>query len=145
MNLLQHRWDPWGELERMRTSLYPRTDSRWWSAPFMEAEYPAVNLWQSEEAAVLTAELPGFAPDDLDVTVKGDRVTLSGRRSDESLEEDQTYVRRERMAEPFSRTVQLPFEVDPASTEATYSKGVLTLTMHRPKEHRPKKITVKAG
>lgn len=145
MNLLRRNWDPWRELERMRTSFHPRLDSRWWSVPFVEAEYPAVNLWQNEEAAVLTAELPGFVPEDLDVTVKGNRVTLSGRRSGESLEEDQTYVRQERMAEPFSRTVQLPYEVDPAQTEATYDKGVLTLTLHRPQEHCQKKIVIKAG
>lgn len=145
MNLLRHNWDPWRELERMRASVHPRMDTRWWSMPFAEAEYPAVNLWQNEEATILTAELPGFAPEDLDVTVKGNLVTLSGRRREEGLEENQTFVRRERTTEQFSRIVQLPFEVDPAQTEAAYNKGVLTLALHRPQELRPKKIAITAG
>ena len=60
-----------------------------------------------------------------------------------SAEED--YVRRERWFEPFKRTVELPFDVDPEKCDASYEKGVLTIRLERRPELQPKKLTIKAG
>jgi HSP20 family protein len=107
--------------------------------------YPPVNVWHNAEHVVMTAEIPGVEPADLDVTATKTTVTLKGRRGGEQLQEGETFYRQERPAVEFERTVELPFEVDPQSSEATYEKGVLTLRLRRPEEHKPQKITIKAG
>jgi HSP20 family protein len=80
------------------------------------------------------------------VHVDKDSVTIAGQRASTLNEtNDASYVRRERWFEPFRRTVELPFDVDPEKCEAVYEKGVLTLKLERMPEHEPKKLTIKAG
>jgi HSP20 family protein len=108
--------------------------------------FPAVNAFESEKGLTLTAELPGIDASQLDVHVDKDSVTISGKRAGAATEsKDVSYVRRERWFEPFRRTIEMPFDVDPEKCEAVYEKGVLTLKLERVPEHEPKKLTVKAG
>ena len=86
-----------------------------------------------------------MAPEDLDVTVQGNTITLRGRRTANPLQDGESYIRRERFSAEFTRTVELPFEVDPQSAEANYEKGVLTLLLLRPEEYKPRKVTFKKG
>jgi len=145
MSAMLRTWNPWRELNRLRSEL----DRSAWPERFVAAStqrtFPQLNAWQSKETLILTAEIPGLDMEKLDLTVKPDSLTLSGARSDAEPKPGETYLRRERRSEPFHREVELPFEVDPQQTEATYEKGVLTITLHRPAEHKPKKVTIKAG
>ena len=73
-------------------------------------------------------------------------MTVSGQRTASPAgANEESYVRRERWFEPFRRTVELPFDVDPEKCEAVYEKGILTLKLARVPEHQPKKLTIKAG
>jgi HSP20 family protein len=136
-------WDPWRELEQLRGEMNRLFAD--WRRPTLRrsAEFPPVNVWHNEQSLILTAEIPGADPDALDLTVAGNSVVISGRRKAEAVAEGQNFHRRERWSEPFSRTVELPVEVDPEQTEASYELGVLTLKLQRPKEQQPKKINVK--
>jgi HSP20 family protein len=138
-------WDPWRELEQLRGEVNRLFSD--WRRPVLRrtAEFPAVNVWQNEQSLVLTAEIPGASPDELDVTVAGNSVTLRGRRREQPVGEGDNFHRRERWSAPFSRTIELPVEVDTQNTEATYERGVLTLKLARPKEQQAKKITVKGA
>jgi HSP20 family protein len=104
-----------------------------------------MNVWTSEESAVVTAELPGCNADDLDISVVNETLTVTGSRQEAELEEGATYHRRERSCGNFSRTFQLPFQVDATKVEAVFEKGVLEITLPRAEADKPKKITIKAG
>lgn len=113
------------------------------SAPI--TSYPAMNLYAGDEGVILTAELPGLEPDDLEITVLGETLTLSGSRNVGDVEADVKYHRRERGQGEFTRTVELPFTVDSDRVEAKFSNGVLHVTLPRVEEEKPRKITVSAA
>jgi HSP20 family protein len=138
-------WNPWREMHRLRREMDQLFNPEWWPAARRTGAFPPVNMWSNEQGVVLTAELPGIDPAELDVSVEKDSLTLCGKRAGQPAQEDDQFVRRERWFEPFSRTIDLPFEVDPDRCEASYEKGVLTLKLQRAPEHQPKKLTIKAG
>jgi HSP20 family protein len=83
--------------------------------------------------------------DDLEITVLGETLTLSGSRNAVEVEEDVTYHRRERGQGAFTRTVELPFRVDGDHVEAKFRNGVLHVTLPRIEEEKPRKIAVKTA
>lgn len=135
------RWDPMGDMHRLQDEMN-RLFSRV-SVPYAQ-NFPAIDIWAGEDKLVVTSEIPGVDVKDIDVTVVGDVLTLSGSREPEELGKDEGYHRQERAHGGFSRTVKLPFRVDSTAIEASYEKGVLTLTLPRPEEDKPRKIEIKA-
>jgi HSP20 family protein len=113
------------------------------SLPFAH-NFPALNVWTSEQDAVITAEIPGVDPDELDISVVDEILTLSGSRTLERLEEGETYHRQEREHGRFARTVKLPFRVNAEKVGAVYERGVLKITLPRAEEDKPKKIKIKS-
>jgi len=107
--------------------------------------YPAMNVWTNEEGAVITAELPGVNPDEIDIAVVGDTLTLTGSRTPEELGEGNKYHRRERGYGRFSRSFQLPFKVETDKVEAMFEQGILHLSLPRAEADKPRKITVKTA
>lgn len=135
---------PWREVRRMQREmerLMNRTSLGVDAAPC----YPAMNVWTNEEGAVATAELPGLNPDEIDIAVEGDTLTVSGVRAPEDVGEGARYHRRERGCGRFTRSFQLPFQVQGDAVEATFERGVLRIHLPRAEEDKPKKISVKAG
>jgi len=106
--------------------------------------FPAINVYAHQDGIVITAELPGVNEDDLDISVHRDTVTLRGERQDQ-ISEAGGYHRRERRSGLFERTFSLPFQVDPERVEAKLRNGILTLTLQRPEQDKPKRIRVSAG
>lgn len=107
--------------------------------------FPALNVWSNEDGLFLTAEVPGLNPEDIDITVVGETLTLSGKRELDKLNGGGKFHRRERGYGNFTRTIQLPFPVDADNVGATFTNGVLNITLPRKESDKPKKITVKAG
>jgi len=138
-------WNPWRDMNRLRHEM-DQLFNQDWTSGVRAAQFPPINVWQSETGLMLTAELPGLDPEQIDVSIEKDSVTLSGQRAQQQASaDDQNFVRRERWFEPFSRTMELPFDVDPNRCEASYEKGVLRVKIERAPEEQPKKLTVKAG
>ncbi len=106
--------------------------------------YPPVNLYETGEAYVLTAELPGIAPEDLEISLEGSTVTLRGERKP-TPEEGASVHRRERPSGAFRRAFDLPVPIDGDNVEAVHRNGVLTLRLPKAPEHRPRQISVKAA
>jgi HSP20 family protein len=104
-----------------------------------------MNVWSSEDGIVIDAELPGVDPKDVDISVKGDELTLCGRAGGEGKAEGATYHRRERPAGEFVRTLQLPFKADATGVKANYRNGLLRVTVPRSEEEKPRKIVVEAA
>lgn len=109
------------------------------------AGFPAVNMWQGEHSIALTAELPGFKPEDIDIQVKDDTLTISGERSMPEVGEKAVWHLRERPAGRFVRSIRLPFRVDAESVDARFVNGVLEIELTRPEEDRPRRIEVKSA
>jgi HSP20 family protein len=107
--------------------------------------FPAINVWLSEEGAVVTAELPGVKPEDLDISVVGETLTLTGSRQPEELKEGEEYHRRERRFGKFTRTFQLPFTVEANNVDAKFDKGILHIALPRAEAEKPRKISVKTA
>ena len=105
--------------------------------------FPAVNLYAGRDGIAVVAELPGVAKEDLDVQAHRDTLTLRGTRRPAAERED-AYHRRERRSGAFTRTVQLPYRVDPERVEARLEDGVLRLSLGRPEEDKPRRIEIKA-
>jgi HSP20 family protein len=144
--MLSRRFSPWREMERMRREMN-RTLSNVpsWASWNVEPTYPAMNVWGNEEGVVVTAELPGCDTEAIDISVVGNTLTVEGVRSEEEMPEDARYHRRERACGSFSRSFRLPFDVEAEDVEATFERGILTITLPRSEADKPKKISVKAG
>ena len=146
MRPFSRMYSPWREMERQQrdmnrllagTSRWPG----WGSVP----SYPAINVWTDQDGAVVTAELPGINPEDMDISVKNDTLTLRGSRVPDEVQEGETCHRRERGSGSFTRSLQLPFQVASDKVGASYQKGVLHITLPRAEADKPKKIAIKAG
>lgn len=107
-----------------------------------QGEFPPLNVWANQDHALITAELPGVNPDDLDISVVNESVTLSGKRELPETGDDTTWHRHERWHGEFSRTMQLPFRIDVENVDASFKNGVLKVTLPRAEEDKPKRISV---
>lgn len=104
--------------------------------------FPLLNTWISDQGAVVTAELPGIEPSDLELSIVNDTLTIKGERKTEKLNEGETFHRRERGFGSFSRTVQLPFKIESEKVDAKFSKGTLEIKLPRAESEKPKKISI---
>lgn len=133
MAILGWDWDPWRALRSIEGDL------RGWRSA---TAFPAVNVYESPEAYGLEAELPGVAAQDLELTVEGDVVTISGARKGEELK-GAAYHRQERPVGRFARSLRLPARLDAEHVEAHYENGVLTARIAKAPEARARRIAVK--
>lgn len=138
-------WDPWREIGQLQNEMNRMLAGARAQNAYGQREYPPVNLYVNDQNLLLTLELAGIDPAQVDVTVTGDSVTIRGERPAEPVKTGENFHRRERPTGQFSREVQLPFEVDPSKTEAAYEKGVLKVRMARPESLKPRKVTVKSA
>ncbi len=104
---------------------------------------PALDVAETDKAITVRAELPGVDPKEIDITITGDRLTISGEKKETVERKDKDYSHRESHYGSFSRSVQLPTEVDPQQVNAEYDNGVLTVTLQKAPGTVAKKIQVK--
>ncbi|KAB2884234.1 MAG: Hsp20/alpha crystallin family protein [Albidovulum sp.] len=135
--------DPVAEMRRMQGAMNRLFDGV--SVPDRPATYPPVNFWTGSDSVVMTAELPGLAEDDIELTVKNTMLSIRGTYPEAKEGENTVWHRRERPAGSFSRSVELPFRIDPDRIEARFTNGVLTVEMQRPEEDKPKRIAIKTS
>ena len=110
---------------------------------FSVTNFPAMNLYANNDQTLVTAELPGVDVKDLDIQIADETLTLSGSRALGASEEQVRYYRQERDYGNFSRSIQLPFPVNPDKVEASLEKGILMISMPRAEADKPKTISVK--
>lgn len=132
--------DVWHEMQQLQHEMDRLFAGE--NLPFAR-EYPAVNIWAGEDDMIVTSEIPGLEPGDINISVTGDTLAISGLIPKDELKEGQICHRRERAYGRFSRSVQLPFKVDADKVEAKYEKGVLKIVLPRAEEDKPKKISIK--
>lgn len=108
------------------------------------AAAPALNAWQDEQAVYIEAELPGLAPEKLDIAMQGDTLTIRGEREAPELQNVQ-FIRRERRAGSFEGTLRIGVAVDANRIKAEYQAGVLLITLPKSPDAVARKIRVNAG
>lgn len=135
----------WREMDRLQQEMNRLFEA--YSPVRMRASagYPAVNVWTNEDGMVLMAEVPGVRPEDIDINVAGNTLTLSGQRKVDELPEGARYHRQERGYGKFVRSLQLPFPVDANRVEATFKNGMLHISLPRAEADKPRKIAVKSA
>ncbi len=138
--------DPSNALSRLQQDLERTFDSPFGHGLGLlgRGVHPAINIFKSGEDVVLRIEVPGFAPGDLAITSQGQTLTVSGKPA-EQTQASGSYHRRERASGVFSRSIQLPREVDPARAAAQCKNGVLTLRVPAREEIKPRQISITGG
>jgi HSP20 family protein len=146
------RFDPFGETLSLRSAM-DRLFEDSFVSPLTwrtirgdgESLNPAIDVHETSDELVVTAALPGIKADDVEITMTGQTLTLRGEfKADESVTKEQ-YLYRERRYGSFSRTFQLPVRVEGDRAEANFEDGVLTLTIPKAEEVKPRQIRISAG
>ena len=153
--MVLQRWDPFLELRRIHNRLYrPRlgltpaintaikgADRREWSIP--------LDIVQEEDKYVVRASMPGIDPENIEVSVDHDVMTIKGRTEEEAEAQDQredgTYMVRERRSGSFIRSLRLPETVDAGEARPNFDNGVLTITLPKVESKQAKHLTVTVG
>jgi len=106
----------------------------------MEFVSPEVNIFEMPEGYVLEAEMPGVNKDGLEITIEGNEITIVGRHSDERIKDEALF--RERTMNDYRRIFELDPAIDTSKISAKMQQGVLTLTLPKSEEVKPRKIPV---
>jgi len=143
-------WRPFRELEEMERGFndlfsWPTLPAIWRRIPTMEMGWaPAIDVFEKDDRFVVKAELPGMEEKDIDVSVVGNRLIIKGEREAESEVEKEDYYYSERSYGSFSRSIDIPSDVDAKKIEANYEDGVLEVTLPKTPSVKPKKVSVSA-
>ena len=145
-------WRPFQSLRREINHLFEDFGSDLWRAPFRQVErafgaMPAVDVTETDGGFEVTAELPGMDEKNIEVKLANHTLTIKGEKRDEKEETKKDYYTRERSFGSFQRSFTVPEGVDTDKIEASFKKGVLTVTLPKTAETKKaeKKITVKVA
>lgn len=135
---------PWTGLTPLRKEmdrLFERFfEPRWDEFPALTGWAPVLDVSETKEAVVVKAEIPGLDPKEIEVTLRGELLTIKGEKKEEKEEKDEHYHRTERAYGAFVRTVRLPVPVDGSKVAATFKNGLLMIKL--PKTPAAKGTTI---
>ncbi|MGD0351277.1 MAG: Hsp20/alpha crystallin family protein [Verrucomicrobiota bacterium] len=151
MNLIRYQrpdlaWPTFGRLSSLRDEL-----DRLFESPFagltnasqlLSGWTPALDVYEDKENFIVKAELPGMKNEDIDVSLHDGSLSISGERKSETKHKDAEVYRAERFFGRFQRTVTLPAPVAADKVKAQYKDGILTVTLPKTEEAKPKQIDV---
>ena len=145
------RWDPWGDMVSLRDAM-DRLLSESFIRPRGEGGGGAVgslavDVREAGDTFVVSAPVPGIAPDDIEVTVLGDTIRIRGERREERQEggEGQRWLMREQHFGSFERMVRLPAPVKADAANAEFKDGILTITLPKTEEAKERRIPIRGG
>jgi HSP20 family protein len=104
----------------------------------------ALDVYETADSVVVKTSVAGVKPEEIDITITGDLLTIKGETKTEEKVEEANYIRQERRYGTFQRSVQLPGSLVTDKAQATFENGVLTLTIPKSEQSRPKTIKVEA-
>lgn len=143
------RWEPSSRAMSLREAMDKLFEDSFvglsnWSMGTGEANL-AIDMYETDDDIVVKAAVPGVKPEDVDISIQGDVLTIRGESKDEQEVNDGDYHRRERYYGAFTRTIQLPTNVKTDRADAQVDNGVLTLRLPKAEEAKPRKINIKSG
>ena len=142
------RWEPAREMMTLREAMDRLFDDAF-TQPFSmrdgwSASTPAVDMYQTDDEIVVKASLPGIKADEVQINVTGDVLTLKGEVKQEEEKNNRSWHIREQRWGSFQRSVALPTNVVSDRAKAEFENGILTITLPKAEEVRPKTITINA-
>ena len=143
------RWEPMRDMVTLRDAmdrLFDDAFTRPWGLTDSGRGIgmPAVDMYQTDNDIVVKTAVPGMNPEDVQISVTGDSLTLKGELKQDNDDRQKAYHIREQRWGSFERTLTLPTEVKADKAQAEFENGVLTITLPKAEEVKPKAITVKA-
>ncbi|MCX7840464.1 MAG: Hsp20/alpha crystallin family protein [Anaerolineae bacterium] len=142
------RWDPFREAMSLRNAIDRLFEESFvsprfgWLAPLGAADV-AIDMYETKDQVVVKAALPGIKPEQTEVTITGNTLTIRGEAKEEKEIKEENYICRERRMGAFSRSIALPDGLKTDKAEATFENGVLTLTIPKAEEKKAKTIKIK--
>jgi len=137
-------WNPFRDLEREVEGLLSSLHFTFPSVR-LGRQYPAVNFYELETEFLLTAEIPGTNPQELDVTLTGGVLTIRGKRGDVEGVAEERYRRHERFHGAWQRSISLPERVEEEGLRAEFINGILKIHLPKAAEVRPRQIPISDG
>jgi HSP20 family protein len=139
-------WPTFGRLSNLRDELDTLFELPFWSnfgrqTQLFSGWTPALDLYQNNDNVIAVVELPGMRKEDIEISLHDGMLTISGERKMETEEGDKA-ERSERYVGKFRRSITLPTRVDANKVSATYKDGILTVTLPKAEEAKPKQIRV---
>ncbi len=142
---LIHRASPWDDFFTLRRTMERLFDDdarpRFWRATLAGAE-PALDITTNQDELVVKASLAGWKPDDVEITLTGNTLTISGEMKQEERREEDSWILNEIRRGSFSRTLELPEGLVGERAAAGFENGVLTLRIPKAEEIKPKQIRI---
>ncbi len=142
------KWEPFSDLVTLRDAmdcLFEDSFVRMRPLPAtLGGEALALDVYETDDSVVVKTAVPGVKPEDIDITITGNSLTIKGETKAEEKVEKEDYIRQERRYGAFQRSVQLPDGLIPGKAEASFRDGVLTLNLPKSPEAKPKTIKVQA-
>ena len=146
MNIV--RWEPFREITSLRDAMDRLFEDSFVRAPHL---WPEVREWdlpidmhQTANDVIVKASLPGFKPEEVDISIADSTINIKGEHKEEEEVKEENYFYKERRYGTFSRSLPIPVKVKSDKAEAVFEEGVLTLTLPKAEEVKPKQIKVKA-
>jgi HSP20 family protein len=141
------RWNPWGELFDLHNQMDQLFQTLTTETPRNGSDHTSlpVDIRQSDEMYTIEASVPGFRPENVEVTYDDGVLTIRGQHNDEQQQKDGSFVRRERKLTSVFRQISLPAEVRAEEITASFENGVLTVKIPRAQKAQPKRIQVTTG
>ena len=143
------RWEPMRDMVTLRDAmdrLFDEAFTRPWSSDGERGPMgtPAVDMYQTADDVVVKMAIPGIKPEDVQISVTGDTLTIKGEMKAETDNQEKAYHIREQRWGSFERTITLPTAVRSDKAQAEFENGVLNITLPKAEDVKPKTITVKA-
>ncbi len=144
------RWDPFDDLASLRESMDKLFDEFFTRRPAQHAGapvvwQPAIEAYETDHDVVVRAELPGIDPNNVDITVTQDILTIKGEARTEQEEKKRNYYRRELRYGAFVRSLTLAASVQGDQAKASYRNGILEIRVPKSERAKPKTVKVEVG
>jgi HSP20 family protein len=136
------RWDPFREVAALHNELSRFMNSVEGNGRETQSWVPALDVWEAEDALVYAFDLPGVAEDRISIEVEDSMLTVTAERERTQQLSSERFHRFERRFGTFSRTIGLPQGVDEDAIKADYTSGVLQVTVPKPEQVKPRRITI---
>jgi len=142
------RWEPYKEMVTLRDAMdrlfedsYVRPAVYWQG---IEGVSVPMDVYQTANDVVVKASLPGYKPEEVDISITGDTLTIKGEHKAEKETKDENYWLKECHYGTFSRSITIPVEVESDKASATFENGILSLNLPKAEEVKPRQIKIQA-
>ena len=142
------RWDPFRDLMSLQTDLNRLFNQTWGSGDVVSGQgawTPFLDLYETEDTFVAKVDLPGLSPEDVEITLDQNLLTIRGERKFNQEVKEESYHRFERRYGAFQRTISLPTHVDADGIQASFTDGVLEVIVPKAEQSKPRRIKIGQG